>query len=528
MAETFTRSRWTWLPPTRQVWHLDLCSDVAPFLKEDKSITMDALAIITTSPVPPASQGLMPVSNLRYPAMYNPTQEAILIEGSIVQLGDCSILRKQDDSVAEAEPAQTKTFKFVIWKDEWTGSWDDLITAPVKKLMERWPRLLLCKGDRCGPECRRFHSPVDCDLDQVVVDLWGRGWYSSKGKRVSPQEADQFQVLMRIPLICADGLQQRSGQDGVYVEPRREDGKSAADEYTVIWLHHQDKNEASHRLKVCDGGVALVRFGSRYGIRVFAKDAEALHKDLYPEQPFQNIHVQSVYELRPLPYGLQTAGVRELLRQWGWKAKVLQPFKADQHGQGWLVGAEHPPPTAIFQTTTGDVLVTLHKKPELDKKVVSVLSSAKTKTYLRKGPTQNTSIPVKDKENVMPWNGMDPWGGYNKFPDAEDAGQTGHRTSKLEQLQEQVQGVVENGIKDATEQRLQKLETGMTELREQNQKFEHWFGEAGRSNAAIRQEVSTLSAQVKENKENLSAMSTDIRSGFANIEALLSKKQRQE
>ena len=376
-------------------------ADVAPFLKEDKSITMDALAIITTSPVPPASQGLMPVSNLRYPALYNPTQEAVLIEGSIVQLGDCSILRRQDDSVAAAEPVQTKTFKFVIWKDEWPGKWDELIAAPVKKLMERWPRLLLCKGDRCGPECRRFHSPVDCDLDQVVVDLWGRGWYSCKGKRVTPQEADQFQVLMRIPLICADGLQQRSGQDGVYVEPRREDGKSAADEYMVIWLNNQDKNEASHRLKVCDGGVALARFGFRYGIRVFTKDAEALHKELYPEQPFQNIHVHSVYELRPLPYGLQTAGVRELLRQWGWKAKVLQPFKADQHGQGWLVGAEAPPPTTVFQTTTGDVLVTLHKKPDLDKKVASVLSSAKTKTHLRKGPAQSQSAPVMDKENLF-------------------------------------------------------------------------------------------------------------------------------
>ena len=283
-----------------------------------------------------------------------------------------------------------------------------------------------------------------------------------------------------------------------------------------------------HRLKVCDGGIALVRFGTRYGIRVFAKDAETLHKDIYPEQPFQNINVQSVYELRPLPCGLQTAGVRALLRQWGWKAKVLQPFKADQHGQGWLVGAKHPPPTSIFQTTAGDVLVTLHKKPEIDKKTVSVLSSAKTKTFLRKSPTSTAALKLAGKENVMPWNGLDPWGGYNKFPDAEEVGQSSHRTSKMEQLQVQVQGVVENGIKDATEQRFQKLETGITELREQNQKFEGWFGEAGRSNAAIRQEVSSLATQVKENKENLSAMSTDIRSGFANIEALLSKKQRQE
>ena len=184
-----------------------------------------------------------------------------------------------------------------------------------------------------------------------------------------------------------------------------------------------------------------------------------------------------------------------------------------------LVGAEQPPPTSVFQTTAGDVLVTLHKKPEIDKKAASVLSSAKTKTFLRKSPASSASMRSADKENVMPWNGLDPWGGFNKFPEAEETGQSSHRTSKMEQLQVQVQGVVENGIKDATEQRFQKLETGITELREQNQKFENWFGEAGRSNAAIRQEVSSLAVQVKENKENLSAMSTDIRSGFANIEA---------
>ena len=98
----------------------------------------------------------------------------------------------------------------------------------------------------------------------------------------------------------------------------------------------------------------------------------------------------------------------------------------------------------------------------------------------------------------------------------------------LRSCRNQMQGVVENNIKDATEQRFQKLECGLTELKEQNQKFETWFGEAGQSTAALRQDVNLLTGQVKENQKNISDMSTDIRSGFANLEALLSKKQRQE
>lgn len=156
----------------------------------------------------------------------------------------------------------------------------------------------------------------------------------TKGKRTSPEDAEHFQVHMRIPCVCTDGLQSRSGQDGICLEPRRADGKGPAEEFSVIWLPGLEKQEALHRLKVSDRGVALTRFGNRFGIRVLCRDAEAVHKELYPDKPFQHVNIQSVYEMRPLPYGIQTAGVREVLKQWGWTAKVLQPCKADQYGQG--------------------------------------------------------------------------------------------------------------------------------------------------------------------------------------------------
>ena len=170
--------------------------------------------------------------------------EASLIEGSIVQLGDISVIRKQADMLADAKTLDTKTYKMTVWKDEWPGPWDKFILSPVNKIMEQTPRLLLCKGDRCGQGCPRFHAPVDYDIDQVVVDLWSRGWHSARGKRVPPEESDQFSVLMRVPAICAEGLQHRSGHDGIYYEPRQDDGKSPAPDFTVIWCHGADKGEA--------------------------------------------------------------------------------------------------------------------------------------------------------------------------------------------------------------------------------------------------------------------------------------------
>ena len=59
-------------------------ADVLPFLREGKSLTTDALAVLTTAPVPPESHGLLPVVQLRYPAKYLPTGEPVLIDGSLV------------------------------------------------------------------------------------------------------------------------------------------------------------------------------------------------------------------------------------------------------------------------------------------------------------------------------------------------------------------------------------------------------------------------------------------------------------
>ena len=55
--------------------------DVAPFVAEGKPLTMDALGVLTTLPIPVHQQGLLPVQNLRYRAVYVPTTEPILIEG---------------------------------------------------------------------------------------------------------------------------------------------------------------------------------------------------------------------------------------------------------------------------------------------------------------------------------------------------------------------------------------------------------------------------------------------------------------
>ena len=498
-------------------------ADAAPFLKNDKSITLDALAILTTMPVPPTEQGLIPVTNLRYPAKYGPTQEAILVEGSLIQLGDCSILRKLADELTKLEPLETRTYKISVWKDEWTGEWDSFVESPVRNVTKVFPRLLLCKGDKCGPGCMRFHAPVDSDVDNVIVDLWGRAFLTARGKRIQAGQSDLYQFLVRIPKICCEGLQQKSGFEGIYLEPRQQDGKNPRDDMAVVWMSGSTKADVVHQMKIHDRSLALARFGNRWGIRTWQKDAAALHQELHPDVPYSDVAVQAVYEVRPLPHGIQKSGVQDLLKQWSWRAKPLQPSRGDQHGAGWLVGGDEPP-AWIFQTSEGDILVSTHKKAEQERQPLIVLGSQKTKAHMKNG-TKKTSPAAQGKENAIPFEGKDPWGGVNSFKPAASSDQS-MVTSRLEQVQTQVHDSVQSSLRKEQEDRFRKLETGFTELKEQNRKFESWFHEAGKCSQNMQQQVNNLAAQVTEQKAEIGTISSQLTHGFANLEALLNKRQR--
>ena len=63
-------------------------AQTTPFLHGAESLSISGLAFLTTTPIDTSEQGLLPVTNLRFPAIYTPTGEPILLDGSLVQLGD--------------------------------------------------------------------------------------------------------------------------------------------------------------------------------------------------------------------------------------------------------------------------------------------------------------------------------------------------------------------------------------------------------------------------------------------------------
>ncbi len=522
-----------------------LVSQVIPFLKEGASLSLDALGVLTTAPVPVESHGLLPVTNIRFPAMYLPTQEPILIDGSLIQLGDITIVRHREGEPVALEAVPTGTLKLSVYRDEWPESWDEFTKSPMKQVTMHFPKLILCKGNRCGGTCAKYHPPVDTELDGVILDLWSRSWQTMKGKKTSPMEADQFQVLIRVPHICMNLIQLFSGTNGFYAEPRHDDGKAPADGSVVVWLPPGSLDDAVHRSKTVERVQAICRFGLKYGLRVLQNDAETAHSKVNPDVPFHDFQIQLVYEVRPLPHGTQKAGMVQLLKKWHWKARPLQPYRSDPQGMGWLVGSAQEPPAMLLHADQGDVTVVLHKKISTAASGPTVLSTLKTRSHMKQQPAQDKPINKSDIGKppglqIDPWaNWNDPWARSSTTP-IQTGDVTMTAASRVDQLEERVANTVANQVQQHLQQgangefeqkaeaRFQRMEVDLSELKQQHQKYENWFQDAASVSSGLQNQIGELRTQVREQGHELGAVRTEIQSGFQHMEALFAKKHRAE
>eukprot|EP00435_Cladocopium_sp_Y103_P075852 s140_g67.t1 len=421
----------------------------APFGTE--SLTFGGLAILTTSVIPPGSQGLLPVSNLRFPALFVPTGEPILIDGSILQLGDKVIQRVQETNAFQIVEMKTSVIKVTVFRDEWPLDWTQFGKTPVKELFHHVQTFLLCRGNRCGEACKRFHAPVDTEIDAVVTDVWSRLWLTHRGKKVGAEDSDLFQVMFRIPHECLKTLHWLSGVDGVYVEPRSEDGRSADPNMQVLWFPELSLKEVLHKQRTTERTLPVVRFGMKYGIRIYVKDSDQLQsKPGAGEQP-PHINIQKIYELRPFPHGTQKKAIAQLLQSMGWQAKPVQPGRADSNGMSWKVGAEADPPSMVVQTSSGDITITLQKQVVSNQYAPKVFGSTKTQAHLRQQSKDRSkssqASALQNKENVPPyqaappssdpWQKNDPWRSWSgPKPVREDVDM--QVTPKLDQIEERL------------------------------------------------------------------------------------------
>ena len=116
-----------------------------------------------------------------------PQKEPILVDGSLVQLGDLTIVPHREGD---------GTLKLSIYRDEWPDQWQDFVKSPMKLVTTQFPKLVLCKGQSLWGYMRKIssasgHRPGFGDFRLVVALL-----AEPQGKEIHPQTSKILQSYL--------------------------------------------------------------------------------------------------------------------------------------------------------------------------------------------------------------------------------------------------------------------------------------------------------------------------------------------
>ena len=195
-------------------------AEAMPYVRESKTISTDALALLILEDIPSEHRAQANISSLRFPATFIPTEDPLLINGCILQLGDHEVSRSSPAvEVTDMDVGHTMVLKVMIYRDEYVGDWTELTGAPIRALIAKVPTLKLCNDLHCNMKCGQYHAGVEDPMDQVIHEIWARRFVDHAGRTCQAPMAEQFHAFLRISApACATILEHLV--EGIYFEPR--------------------------------------------------------------------------------------------------------------------------------------------------------------------------------------------------------------------------------------------------------------------------------------------------------------------
>ena len=266
-----------------------------PYLQEGKTISVDPLLLLTVGQIANPQTSLRTVQ-VEIPATYLGTGEPILLRCTGVQLGDADACEKEEKDLPQVTTIPTVVLRLHWFRDESWVEWSEVVRRPVRSLVEALPILQICRDKSCETTCQFFHPSVEEQgLDSTLVDMWSWRWCSLDGKKSKSIDADVFQLFIRCPESLLDNLLQRSGENGLYWEPRKNEGLGPHPSYALIWLTGSSLKHAQHIVRSDEHVIGLARLGIRYGLRTLEKDSAVVHSQYCPDKPFLKGNISLVY-----------------------------------------------------------------------------------------------------------------------------------------------------------------------------------------------------------------------------------------
>ena len=145
-----------------------------------------------------------------------------------------------------------------------------------------------------------------------VIDVWDRQWVSKKFEKVRPASADIFVFAFRMLADKSEMLLAKSGQHGIYWEPRTPCGRYPSDHFHVTWLPNMTFQDAKYAQQTSPQATTLARHGDRFGLRSDVMNAQEIHDKHRPNTPLLMGQTKMLYAVGPLPYSTTKAALHKL------------------------------------------------------------------------------------------------------------------------------------------------------------------------------------------------------------------------
>ena len=362
----------------------------APF-RGQKTISTEGLGFLVMAPY--SHEVVQSGKEIRFPAQSTTTGEPILLSAVLIQHGNQEVGRFQPSQPQAIEQIETQTVKVLLYRDQCALEWKEIVPKPIKAVLSLLECLQPCDAPSCN--CSKWHRESN-DVDPII-DLWQRDFVNVHFQKTKPEQASIFTCSMRIAKGCLPLVMSQSGQDGVYIEPRQQDGKKMDETYHTVWLNKQTCEEARALQATAKMPVSLVRVTNRYGLRVEARFGPELHKALKPDTPFISSGEKIHFVVGPLPFGTTKKAMSKLFEQWSWVAQPLHPCgrSQDQKGLMWKVVAGSPPQHLVYTMAHGDLMVTRESAPPSKEVLIPQVEASKY--------TRTTCQTVEIAKEWDPW-----------------------------------------------------------------------------------------------------------------------------
>ena len=451
----------------------------------------------------------------RFPAKCVATSEPILITAAIVQKGQKQILRATPPQLPSVTEVPVVTVKLMLYRDQCTVPWGNIIEGPVKHILQLASCLSVCRTPDC--KCPASHV-TSTEAGEPILDLWNRDYVNIQFRKTPAKDADIFTCHVRILESVFGSLVAVSGIAGLFVEPRAADGRGHCPNHHTIWLPKVTHSEVMQMKQQSKAPAFVIRVAQRYGLKASVTHASQVHDQFRQDTPFL-AGFTTVYVVGPLPWGCTRHTLQTLISSWNWPAKAIQPAGRSADGRGilWHAQASQPPQHPVITMSHGDVLIVAKDTQSPKPQVGAIEASMNTKEYLTA-----SSKAVKPLEH-------DPWAAAAAhLPNRQHPGLTSAQVQQLEdRIDRKLASCIpphdgDSPMQESMEPRVKALEDQIARL-----------GETQSKQAATTQALSSQVTQVQQQVESQGAqfrshLDHQLADQMSKIEALLNKRPRNE